>query len=186
MSENEVSGLEPTAEAPTKGRRPSSRAKRPAARVQPPPWVALAALATALVALALAVVGWFYPSSKAGTGHNKQEAKAALCEVTGTVRKAVSAGTSQGNPIAGDPVGGIAVAGNARLALYAGGSYLLERVDAEPAAPKDLRDAVTSYADTLQQLGINYLAGEPADGPVQQPLRDKLNTHREELNTLCQ
>lgn len=33
--------------------------------------------------------------------------------------------TNQANPVPGDPTGDLAVAANARLALYSGGDYLL-------------------------------------------------------------
>lgn len=43
--------------------------------------------------------------------------------------------TNQANPVPGDPTGDLAVAANARLALYSGGDYLLRRLTAEPATP---------------------------------------------------
>jgi hypothetical protein len=146
--------------------------------------LAVAALLLGVIALAVAIIGWFYPTTESGSsGHNKEEAKASLCQVSGTVREAV--GRSTNVPPPENPVAALAVASNARLALYAGGGYLNERAAAESAAPKDLKDAVTAYGDTLQELSINYLAGASPTDSRQQPLRDKLNTEIEELNNLC-
>jgi hypothetical protein len=146
--------------------------------------LALAALLIGVIALVVAIFGWFHSSTGSGaSGHNKDDAKASLCQVTTTVREAVGRSTNINPP--DNPVAAFAVAANARLALYAGGGYLNERVAAESAAPKDLKDAVTAYGDTLQELSINYLAGASPTDSVQQPMRDKLNTEIEELNNLC-
>jgi hypothetical protein len=51
------------------------------------------------------------------------------------------------------------VATNARLALLGGGAYLKDRVDANSAAPGDLVNAVSNFANTIEQLGVNYLIG---------------------------
>jgi hypothetical protein len=147
--------------------------------------LALAALVIGVAALVVAIIGFFHSSPASGSsGHKKDEAKASLCQVSTTVREAVGRSTNVTAP--DNPVAALAVASNARLALYAGGGFLNERVTAESAAPKDLKDAVTAYADTLQELSINYLAGASPTDSVQQPLRDKLNSEIEQLNNLCQ
>jgi len=61
----------------------------------------------------------------------------------------------------------LAVAANARLALIGGGAYLSQRLAANTAAPADIANAANSLANTIQQLGINYLNQAPAD--VQDP-----------------
>jgi hypothetical protein len=136
----------------------------------------------------LAIVGWFHPSTGPGkfSGQQQQDAKAKICGATGVVRQAVGIGTNMGNPVPDDPSGALAVAANARLALYAGGGFLHQQLAAAPATPGDLSKAVTSYADTLQALGINYLAGAAPSDPVQQPLRDQLVPQLAELDQLCQ
>ncbi len=58
-----------------------------------------------------------------------------------------------------DAVAELSVATNARLALIGGGAYLKDRLDANTAAPADIVDAVNSFANTIEQLGINYLVG---------------------------
>jgi hypothetical protein len=151
-----------------------------------PSWSTLAALVIALAALVVAILSWFHEpdTGVASTGHNKDEAKTSMCAVTATVREAVGLSTNAQAP--GEPVAALAIAANARLALYGGGGYLLERLAAEPATPKDLKQAITAYANTLQELSINYLAGAAPDDPVQQPLREQLQTQIGELNQLCQ
>ncbi|HET9876341.1 MAG TPA: hypothetical protein VFQ37_11325 [Mycobacterium sp.] len=185
---------EPFASDPTPPAKASKAPKAPAKVAHKsggqglPAWIALAALAVAVIAVALAVIGWFRPSTGPGKfgDQDKQDAKGRICAVTSTVRQATSLNTNMANPVAGDPIGALAVAANARLALYGGGGFLHERLAEEPATPADVRQAVDAMADTLQELGINYLAGEPADSPKQQPLREKLTSQLGEIDNLCQ
>ncbi len=183
MSESPSASSSPPSKAPK-----LPGASRAAGSGPSPSWLTLAALAIAVIAVVLAVIGWFRPSTGPGkfSGQQADDAKAHICQVTGTVRQATSMNTNLTNPVPGDPIGGLAIAANARLALYAGGDYLLQRLDAEPATPADLHKAVTELANTMQELGINYLAGAAADSPVQQPLRDRLTSELSELDQLCQ
>jgi hypothetical protein len=87
------------------------------------------------------------------------------------------------NPTPGDPTGQLAVAANARLALVGGGAYLRDRLDAEPATPGDLVNAVKSMANTIEQLGVNYLAG--AANIVQDPLRQELDSEIGQIDGMC-
>jgi hypothetical protein len=153
-----------------------------------PAWLTLVALGIAVIALGLAVVNFFFPSSgsKKYSSQETQDAKVHICEVTGTVRQATSINTNMSNPVPGDPIGGLSVAANARLALYAGGSYVLQQTAVTPAAPADLNKAAAGLGETMQELGINYLAGASADSSVQQPLRDKLSSQIADLDQLCQ
>ncbi|MEO8815162.1 MAG: hypothetical protein ABI307_12860 [Mycobacterium sp.] len=150
--------------------------------------VALAALALALIAVVLAVIGWFRPSTGPGKFSNDQhqDAKSSLCESLQTVFNAVRMNTNMVNPSPEDPVGDVAISANARLALFAGGDYLEQRLGDLPATPGDLKDAASAYANTLQTLGINYLAGHAANDSVQQPLRDTLGGQVETWVGLCQ
>jgi hypothetical protein len=77
----------------------------------------------------------------------------------------------------------LAVAANARLALIGGGLYLQERLAANTAAPTELANAANSFANTIQQLGINYLANARAD--VQDPIRHDLDSQISQLDKLC-
>ena len=64
-----------------------------------------------------------------------------------------------------DPVAQKAVAGNARLALVGGGEYLLRHLD--PKTPPELADAVRSFANNLEDIGMNALAEVPGNDPAQ-------------------
>ena len=150
-----------------------------------PRWLTYAIAATAVAALVSSVAGWFLPSSS--TSYNADEtskAKTRICVESKIVDKAVSINTHRVNPGEKDPAGALAVAGNARLALLGGGAFLHDRLDSQPATPADLAKAVRALADTLEQLGIGYLAEEPAEG--QQPLRNALTTQIADVDKLCQ
>ena len=57
------------------------------------------------------------------------------------------------------------MAGNARLSLIGGGEYLLSRLDDQ--TPPDLADAVRLFANNLEDIGVNALAGATNDDPQQ-------------------
>jgi hypothetical protein len=129
-------------------------------------WAALAALPIAVIAIAVAVVGWFYPhkiasSAPSFTDQQTKDAKMHVCAAFVTVDRAVVKSTHMKNPPEGGPIGALAVATNARLALYGGGAYLRDRLTLEPATPPDLAKPVGFVATALQEIGINYLAGAP-------------------------
>lgn len=150
------------------------------------PWLTLAALVIAVIAVAVAVAAWFRPAHDGATtftGDQVNQAKANVCSTYTTVRKAVVLNTHLNNPNPNDPTGQLAVAANARLALLGGGSYLQDRLDAEPAAPADLANAVRSMANTIEQLGIAYLAD--AGTIVLDPLRHDLDANIRQINDLC-
>ncbi|MEO8815163.1 MAG: hypothetical protein ABI307_12865 [Mycobacterium sp.] len=151
-------------------------------------WTSVAALVIAVIAVILAIIGWFRPLTGPGTfsSEQRQEAKSSLCESLQTVMKAVRTNTNMTNPVPGNRAGALAVSANARLALFAGGQYLEQRLGDLPATPGDLKDAAAAYANTLQTLSINYLAGHAADDSVQQPLRDVLGGQADAWTGICQ
>lgn len=65
----------------------------------------------------------------------------------------------------GDPVAAAAVAANARLAMAAGGPYLLSRLD--PATPRPLAKAIRAFAEVLEDVAMSSLAGIGNDDPEQ-------------------
>jgi hypothetical protein len=91
------------------------------------------------------------------------EAEARVRAAFETVRKAVSLQTHADG--GSDPVAVTAVAANARLAMAAGGAYLVSRLD--PATPSAVATAVRTFAELLEDIAMNALAGVGHDDPVQ-------------------
>lgn len=160
---------------------------------RPDRWLIVAAVAIAVVALGVGVVGWFrpqphdtaapVPAEPTFTSQQIAEAKETVCTAHKIVRQAAVSNTNQESPAPGDPIGELAVAVNARLALYSGGDYLLNRLRAQPATPPELTDAVRALANVLQELAMNYLAGSPDS--VVTPLRQASDKHTREVDRLC-
>ena len=136
------------------------RSGREPVRVQTPQprWIAPAALLVAVIATALAVwalVGKSSAAPPATAGTEEGDPKAAVCTTFETVTRAVAMQTH--NDLGAEPVAQAAVAGNARLAMFGGGEYLLASI--RPDTPAELADSVRSFAANLQAIGMNALAG---------------------------
>jgi len=145
--------------------------------------IAFVALAVAVIAVAVAIVPWVHPGSfHSFSDQQSAQAKANVCAAWAPVRRSVWVGTP--NPRPGDPVAQDAVAANVRLAMLGGGSFLKEIVDAEPAAPADLANAVKSVANTLEWMGVYYLARLDTHGVID-PLRQKLDSEGAAIDKLC-
>ncbi len=86
-----------------------------------------------------------------------------MCAAFDTVSKAVQLQTHA--ELGPDPVAQTAVASNARLSLIGGGEYLLSRLDDQ--TPADLAEAVRLFANNLEDIGVNALAGATNDDPQQ-------------------
>jgi hypothetical protein len=143
-------------------------------------WPTLAALALAAIAVAVAIAAFFRPMHASTPSFSAQQAadgKTHVCAAYITVRQGVVTNTHLANPVPNDPAGQLAVAANARLALVGGGAFLRDRVAAEPAAPADLAKAAGSMGNTIEELGIGYLAElNSALGPLRQNLEGRSPT----------
>ena len=102
------------------------------------------------------------PGEAAVNSQQSDDAKARVCVAFDMVRKAVSLRTNV--DLGPDPVAKEAVAANARLATLGGGEYLLSRLD--PATPPELADPVRSFANNLQDIGMNQLVGMANTDPA--------------------
>jgi hypothetical protein len=144
-----------------------------------------ATLAIALVALVLAGLAYFQPAHTGGTGVPQQggDAKANVCSAYHAAHNAMVINTHLQSPNPKDPTAELSVATSARLALIGGGTYLKERLAANSAAPADLANAVNTVANTMEQLGINYLNRAAAD--AQETLRSDLNSQIGAADKLC-
>lgn len=157
-----------------------------------PVFTALASLVVALIAIGVAVAAWLRPipdnnppASSAPTFTDQQiaDAKADVCGAYAVVSYAVRINTHRPNPAPGDEIGALAAAANGRLALYAGGNYLLSRLLANSATPDNLTTAVQSLSNTLQKFGIVALADE--SDVVQDELRRDLDSDVAIIDRLC-
>jgi len=143
-----------------------------------------ATLALAVIAVTLAALAYFRPQHhSASVAQQGGDAKANVCAAFGSARKAVVINTHLQSPNPNDPIGQMSVAANARLALIGSGSYLRERLAANTAAPADLANAADSFANTIQQLGINYLT--EAAPEIQEPLRADLDSQIQKIQKMC-
>jgi hypothetical protein len=152
-----------------------------------PFWLSVAALVLAVLAVTGAALGWFFPNKSASsptyTDQQVKDAKTHICAAFLTVDRAVVRNTHLKNPPEGGPIGALAVATSARLALYGGGSYLQDHVSIEPAAAPDLAKAADNLAVTLQDLGMGYLASAPEF--TQDEQRHKLEGEIKALAGFC-
>lgn len=149
-------------------------------------WLTYAALLLGVIAVVLAALAYFQPAKNNASPSTEQQggdAKTNVCAAYNTVHQGVVVNTHLANPNPGDPIATLSVASNARLSLLGGGAYLRERVAANTAAPADLTKVAIAMANTIQQLGVNYLAGAPND--VQDPLRHDLDNEIGQLNQMC-
>ena len=145
-------------------------------------WAAPVALLVAVVAVAVAI--WALMSASSGASADTKLAgdpKMRVCTAFDTVSKAVTLQTH--TDLGPDPVAQTAVAGNARLALVGGGQYLLSRLDS--ATPSELADAVRSFANGLEDIGMYALAGVPNTDPVQAGRLTEGDLARKQIVDLC-
>ena len=144
--------------------------------------VALLSLIVALAAIGVAawaiVMAW---PQKEATPQPTAESKQKVCAAFDTVSKAVQLQTHA--DLGPDPVAQTAVAANARLSLIGGGEYLLSRLDDQ--TPPDLAEAVRLFANNLDEIGMNALAGATNDDPQQAARLTAGEDGRNKVANLC-
>ena len=138
-------------------------------------FIALAAIGIAAWAM---VIVWPQKDAKVQpTAESKQK----VCAAFDTVSKAVQLQTHA--ELGPDPIAQTAVASNARLSLIGGGDVLLSRLDEQ--TPPDLAEAVRLFANNLQDIGINALAGATNDDPQQAARLTAGEDGRNKVAELC-
>lgn len=110
-----------------------------------------------------------------GDGKNR------VCTAGHVVAMAVQLQTNAN--IGSEPAAVEAVAGNARLAMLGGGDYLLSQIGTD--TPADLADAARSFGNTLQQIGVNALAGVSNDDKLQAGRYRAAEESRSTLAKIC-
>lgn len=143
-------------------------------------WPTYAALVLATIAVVLAGLAYFRPAHNASVAQQGGDAKKNVCSAYADAHKAVVINTHLESQ---NPDLQLAIAANARLALIGSGVYLRDRLEANTGAPADLVTAANTFANTIEQLGINYLTQAGAE--VQDPLRNQLNSQITDLDKLC-
>jgi hypothetical protein len=139
------------------------------------PFIALTAIGVAAWAM---VMAW---PQKEATVQPTAESKVKVCAAFDTVGRAVQLQTHA--DLGPDPAAQEAVAANARLSLIGGGEYLLSRVDDE--TPPELADAVRSFANNLDDIGMNALAGATNEDPQQAARLAAGEAGRNKIVELC-
>ncbi|KUI34057.1 hypothetical protein AU197_05445 [Mycobacterium sp. IS-1590] len=143
-------------------------------------------LVVAVVAVALAGWALFRTSASEPEYDSTQvaDAKTRVCSAADVVRKGITLNTNmqpEGGPQ--DVTGAQAVAANARISLYDGGQYLLERLD--PATPVVLAEKVEQFANNLMDIGANATAGVPNDDPAQAKRLTDADAENKSITELC-
>jgi hypothetical protein len=152
--------------------------------------VSVAALVVALVAAGLAV--WALTSKPSSseeggqvfTGTATDDPKGSICEAFTVIRNGVQINTNLQPPGGPEDVtGSMAVAANARLALYDGGQYLLARL--QPDTPPELADQIRKFANNLMDIGARSTAGIPNSDPGQAARLKEADEANAKITELC-
>jgi hypothetical protein len=151
--------------------------------------LSVVALVVALVAAGLAAWALFKgpttsESAQVYTGTSTDDPKGSICDAYGVVRNGVQINTNLQPPGGPEDVtGSMAVAANARLALYDGGQYLLARL--QPDTPQDLADAVRKFANNLMDIGARSTSGIPNSEPSQAARLKEADEANAKITELC-
>lgn len=105
-----------------------------------------------------------------------------MCRIS-HFKNEVAVNTHRPNPVSDDQSGLLAAVAMARLGLYAGGDYLLDRLTAEPATPVNLADQVRSLSNAYRKFGIRALNHEP-DSALES-VRDSIDADIATIDGLC-
>jgi hypothetical protein len=147
------------------------------------------ALVVALVAAGVAAWAIFKPASasvpaQVYTGTTTDDPKGSICEAFEVVRNGVQINTNLQPPGGPEDVtGSMAVAANARLALFDGGQYLLARL--QPDTPQELADAVRKFANNLMDIGARSTTGIPNSDPAQAARLKEADDANTKITELC-
>ncbi|BBY83866.1 hypothetical protein MPUL_50240 [Mycolicibacterium pulveris] len=118
------------------------------------------------------------------TGTTTEDPKASICDAFNIVRTGIQINTNLQPPGGPEDItGSLAVAGNARVALYDGGQYLLARL--QPDTPPELAEAVREFANHLMDIGARSTAGIPNTDPDQAARLSEADAANTKITNLC-
>lgn len=145
----------------------------------------LAALATAISLLAAVAAGWALlkpaPVPEPVGNPAAADPRAAACDAFVLVSKGVAIQSRK--DLGPDPVAREAVAANARLAMAGGAAYLRDIVPSN--TPPELAEPLRTFADQLQTISQNYLAGQVNEDPEQAARLTAADDSTKKLIELC-
>jgi hypothetical protein len=148
--------------------------------------------AIALVAVAAAVAAWLrpMPDTKAATPpaptYSQQQAAEAKSKVCGVFERVWNAEQVAGARNGGaDPTATLAVATSIRQVLDFASRYLIQKVSAEPATPRELASTVRGLADVYEELTLSYLDGLTNADPKLGPLLNTLDKQTYTAQAQC-
>jgi hypothetical protein len=159
----------------------------------PARWAAFATFPVAAIAVGVGAIGWFRPAppidhplappTPTFTERQIADAKAKICASYKLARDEVYDNTHRPNPGDNDETRSIAVATNSRLAIYAAGNYLSERLAAEPATPHGLAKLTRSLADAYLEAGMHALNN--ASPSALEPFGHELDSYMTKIDGIC-
>ncbi len=142
----------------------------------------------ALTAIGLAAWALLRPAPGSDPDYSdaqRADAKTKTCAAFDVVRRGVKLNTSIAAPGGPDDVTGnlAVVRQRSLLAAYAGGLYLLDRLD--PATPTELADEVRGFANVLTDIGAAATAGADDSDPDQAARLKDADAANTKLGELC-
>lgn len=151
----------------------------------------ISSISAVIAVAALLLAGWALLRSETNDADpssfsdaQRTDARAKTCGAVDLVRRGVSRNTNIVVPGGdADVAGNLASAANARVALYDGGQYLLDRLD--PATPTELADTARGFANTLIDIAAAATAGALDSDPDQVARLKSAEEANVKLGDLC-
>ncbi|MUL45275.1 hypothetical protein FZI85_06785 [Mycobacterium sp. CBMA293] len=165
---------------------PAKETGAPSASVSVPQIIAIVAVVIGLIGIGVGGYALYAVKHQAKeyTEAEQDTAKIALCDAIKRVSKSIAINTNLSVPSGpNDPVGALAVAANARMALITGGQYVLDKVD--PAVPTDLAATARKYGSTLMDIGVAATAGDQPDDQQQKVRLDDADAAEKQIKDVC-
>jgi len=175
---------DPTPKAPPPWAQPAPAQRPGIARLLPVLGVVLG-----LLGLGMGAAAWFRaaPPDVAGkpvyTEQQVVDAKSGVCTAYAKGWRSLQVAGSQKKP-EGPPDTLPAVTVNGRVAEVAVGNYLINSVDANPAAPSELKKLVRTLGELYQEIVLTQLA--EGSRPDVVPIAENADRVRAEIERLCQ
>jgi hypothetical protein len=176
--------FDPTPQAPPPWTQPAPAQGPGIARLLPVLGVVLG-----LLGLGMGVAAWFRAippitaEAPAFSDQQVADAKVGVCTAYAKGWRSLQVAGSQKKPD-GPPDTLPAVTVNGRVAEVAVGNYLINSVEANPAAPSELKELVRQLGEVYQEIVLTQLADGSRSDVV--PIAENADRVRAEIERLCQ